>query len=122
MFVDFFFVHLDSGTCIALHPVDQSLFLIGTEEGFIYKCSTAYLSMYLFTYTAHQMPVHRLDFNKYSPNIFASCSADWSIKVWEDNRKYENYCRFDNFEVLHKKAIQYSTQKVYSLQMLCKHN
>lgn len=95
--LSFFPLILDSGTCIALHPVDQSLFLIGTEEGFIYKCSTAYLSMYLFTYAAHQMPVHRLDFNKYSPNIFASCSADWSIKVWEDNRKYKNYYWFEKF-------------------------
>lgn len=73
--------------CIALHPTDHLLFLIGTEEGYIYKCSTAYLATYLFTYEAHHMPVHRLDYNKYSPNIFASCSADWSIKIWEDNRK-----------------------------------
>lgn len=76
-----------AGTCIALHPTDRSIFLIGTEEGYIYKCSTAYLSMYLFAYEAHHMPVHRLDYNKYSPDIFASCSADWSIKIWEDSRE-----------------------------------
>lgn len=77
----------DSGTCIAVHPEDNSVFLVGTEEGYIYKCSTAYLSMYLFVYEAHRMPVHRIEYNKYSSNIFASCSADWSIKIWEDSRR-----------------------------------
>ncbi len=85
----------DSGTCIALHPIDHTIFLIGTEEGYIYKCSTAYLSMYLFIYEAHQMPVYQIDYNKFSPDIFVSCSADWTIKIWEDNRKYERVFRIN---------------------------
>ncbi|RZF40619.1 hypothetical protein LSTR_LSTR007502 [Laodelphax striatellus] len=74
------------GTAIAFHPKEPLIFLVGTEEGNIYKCSTAYASIYLFTYEAHHMPVHRIDFNKFAPEIFISCSSDWRVKIWEDGR------------------------------------
>ncbi|GLH08912.1 Dynein intermediate chain 2, ciliary [Gryllus bimaculatus] len=74
------------GTAITFHPNEPLTFLVGTEEGYIHKCSTAYTSMYLMTYQAHHMPIHRIDYNKFNPNIFISCSADWRIKMWEDNR------------------------------------
>ncbi|XP_075214914.1 dynein intermediate chain 2, ciliary [Lycorma delicatula] len=74
------------GTAIAFHPKEPLIFLVGTEEGHIYKCSTAYASIYLYTYHAHHMPVHRIDFNKFAPEIFISCSSDWRVKIWEDNR------------------------------------
>ncbi|XP_014477799.1 PREDICTED: dynein intermediate chain 2, ciliary isoform X2 [Dinoponera quadriceps] len=75
------------GTCIAFHPADQNVFLVGTEEGTIYKCSTAYSSIYMRTYhEAHTMPVYRIVFNKFNSSIFASCSGDWRIKIWEDER------------------------------------
>ncbi|KOC64238.1 Dynein intermediate chain 1, axonemal [Habropoda laboriosa] len=75
------------GTCFAFHPSDENVFLVGTEEGTIYKCNTAYSSVYMRTYNeAHNMPVYRIVFNKFNSNIFASCSGDWRIKIWEDNR------------------------------------
>lgn len=76
----------DSATCMAFHPKDPLVFLVGTEEGLIYKCSTLYSSTYLFAYRAHHMPVYRLDFNSFNSDIFASCSGDWRIKIWEDQR------------------------------------
>ncbi|XP_033219979.1 dynein intermediate chain 2, ciliary isoform X2 [Belonocnema kinseyi] len=58
-----------------------------TEEGAIYKCNTAYNSIYMRSYEeAHNMPVYKIVFNKFNSNIFASCSGDWRIKIWEDNR------------------------------------
>ncbi|KAL6255258.1 hypothetical protein P5V15_013596 [Pogonomyrmex californicus] len=75
------------GTCIAFHPADQNVFLVGTEEGSMYKCNTAYSSIYMRTYhEAHTMPVYRIVFNKFNSSIFASCSGDWRIKIWEDER------------------------------------
>jgi dynein intermediate chain 1 len=62
------------------------IFLVGTEEGRIYKCSTAYTSIFLATTDAHYMPVHQIDYNKYDASIYASCSGDWRVKIWEDNR------------------------------------
>ncbi|XP_034947579.1 dynein intermediate chain 2, ciliary [Chelonus insularis] len=75
------------GTCIAFHPTEKDVFLVGTEEGTIYKCNTAFSSIYMQTYNeAHNMPVYRIVFNKFNSSIFASCSGDWRIKIWEDNR------------------------------------
>ncbi|KAL2726546.1 hypothetical protein V1478_006824 [Vespula squamosa] len=75
------------GTCISFYPSDEHVFLVGTEEGNIYKCNTAYSSIYMQTYNeAHNMPVYRIVFNKYNSKIFASCSGDWKIKIWEDER------------------------------------
>ncbi|XP_037903642.1 dynein intermediate chain 2, ciliary isoform X3 [Hermetia illucens] len=74
------------GSCMTFHPTNREIFLVGTEEGFIYKCSTAYSSKYLMTYPAHYLSVYRIDFNKFNSNIFASCSGDWRVKVWEDMR------------------------------------
>ncbi|KAJ8933169.1 hypothetical protein NQ314_014176, partial [Rhamnusium bicolor] len=73
-------------SCVKMHPKNPIIYLVGTEEGFIYKCSTEYSSMYLLTYNAHQLPVYRIDFNRYNTDIFVSCSADWRIKIWEDDR------------------------------------
>lgn len=76
-----------SATCMIFHPNDPLVYLVGTEEGYIYKCSTLYSSTYLFTYKGHQMPVYRLDYNNFNANIFVSCSGDWRIKIWEDKRE-----------------------------------
>lgn len=32
------------GTCLEFHPINSYMFLVGTEEGKIYKCSTSYSS------------------------------------------------------------------------------
>jgi dynein intermediate chain 1 len=77
------------GTTITFHPSDWLIFLVGTEEGNIYKCSTAYTSICLATYEAHHMPVYKVDYNKFYPDIFISCSADWTVKIWEDKRRWE---------------------------------
>lgn len=74
------------GTAIAFHPSNPKVFLVGTEEGQVFKCSTEYTSMYLLSYSAHHMPVHRIHFNYFLPDIFITCSADWRIKIWEDGR------------------------------------
>lgn len=77
------------GTCMIFHPKLPNIFLVGTEEGLIFKCSTEFSSRYLMTYQAHYLPVYRIDFNKYNSNIFVSCGADWRIKIWEDMRRYQ---------------------------------
>jgi len=79
------------GTCIEFHPKQKNLFLVGSEEGKIYKCSTSYSSqaqkknLYLFTYNAHQMSINSLKWNPFHPDIFLSCSDDWSCKIWTQN-------------------------------------
>lgn len=76
-----------AGTCMIFHPKQPEIFLVGTEDGLIFKCSTEFSSRYLMTYNAHYLPVYQLDFNKYNSNIFVSSGGDWRIKIWEDMRR-----------------------------------
>ncbi|XP_006814057.1 dynein intermediate chain 2, ciliary-like [Saccoglossus kowalevskii] len=76
-------VTLGCGTCFDFHKQTDYLFLVGTEEGKIHKCSKAYSSQFLDTYDAHHMAVYKVQWNNFHPKIFISCSADWSVKIWD---------------------------------------
>ena len=41
------FDHVDGGTALAFKPDDETEYLIGTEEGMVYLCSTEYGSQYI---------------------------------------------------------------------------
>nr|BAC27209.1 unnamed protein product [Mus musculus] len=42
------------GMCFAFHPKDTNIYLAGTEEGLIHKCSCSYNEQYLETYRGHK--------------------------------------------------------------------
>ncbi|XP_055488293.1 dynein, axonemal, intermediate chain 1, paralog 2 [Leucoraja erinacea] len=75
------------GTSFDFHKKKPNLFLVGTEEGKIHKCSKAYSSEFLATYDAHHMAVDALNWNAFHPDIFISCSSDWTVKIWDHNLK-----------------------------------
>uniref|UniRef100_F7CJP1 Dynein axonemal intermediate chain 4 n=1 Tax=Monodelphis domestica TaxID=13616 RepID=F7CJP1_MONDO len=76
------------GMCFAFHPKDTNLYLAGTEEGHIHKCSCSYNEQYLDTYKGHKGPVYRLAWNPFCHQVFLSCSADWGVSLWhQDNAK-----------------------------------
>lgn len=79
---------LASGTCFAFNSMNEHLFLVGTEEGRIHKCSKAYSGQYLETYNGHHMSIYALKWNKFHPRIFLSCSADWTVKLWDHMLPY----------------------------------
>lgn len=78
---------LACGTCFDFHKTVDYLFLIGTEEGRIHKCSKHYSSQFLDTYNAHHMAVYSVRWNSFHPRVFASCSADWTVKIWDHNHR-----------------------------------
>uniref|UniRef100_A0A8C9RWG1 Dynein axonemal intermediate chain 1 n=1 Tax=Scleropages formosus TaxID=113540 RepID=A0A8C9RWG1_SCLFO len=71
------------GTSFDFHKQIDYLFLVGTEEGKIFKCSKAYSSQFLETYDGHHMSVHAVRWNYFHPKVFLSCSADWTVKIWD---------------------------------------
>ncbi|XP_037106984.1 dynein, axonemal, intermediate chain 1, paralog 2 isoform X3 [Syngnathus acus] len=71
------------GTSFDFHKQNEPLFVVGTEEGKIHKCSKNYSSQFLETYIAHNMAVDALKWNPYHPKVFISCSSDWTIKIWD---------------------------------------
>eukprot|EP01006_Ploeotia_vitrea_P041816 TRINITY_DN66575_c6_g4_i1.p1 TRINITY_DN66575_c6_g4~~TRINITY_DN66575_c6_g4_i1.p1 ORF type:complete len:627 (+),score=104.57 TRINITY_DN66575_c6_g4_i1:51-1931(+) len=78
---------LSGGSCFDFNKFQDSIFIVGTEEGKIRKCSKAYNSQYLETYEGHYMSVYSVQWNKFHPNVFLSASADWTVKLWEQNTR-----------------------------------
>ncbi|XP_066501170.1 dynein, axonemal, intermediate chain 1, paralog 2 isoform X2 [Hoplias malabaricus] len=75
------------GTSFDFHKHIDYLFLVGTEEGKIHKCSKSYSSQFLETYTAHNMAVDAVKWNHFHPKVFISCSSDWTVKIWDHTIK-----------------------------------
>ncbi|XP_053779128.1 dynein axonemal intermediate chain 1 isoform X2 [Desmodus rotundus] len=75
------------GTAFDFHKEIDYMFLVGTEEGKIYKCSKSYSSQFLDTYDAHNMAVDAVSWNPYHSKVFMSCSSDWTVKIWDHTIK-----------------------------------
>uniref|UniRef100_A0A8C2X668 Dynein axonemal intermediate chain 1 n=1 Tax=Cyclopterus lumpus TaxID=8103 RepID=A0A8C2X668_CYCLU len=71
------------GTSFDFHKHIDYLFLVGTEEGKMHKCSKTYSSQFLETYDAHSMAVDAIKWNHFHPKVFISCSSDWTVKIWD---------------------------------------
>lgn len=67
--------------CTLQFPGREHVYLVGSESGSVHQCSTAYGSDYLASFNGHCMPVYAVKWNGMHPDLFLSCSADWSIKV-----------------------------------------
>lgn len=72
----------------------DDLFLVGTEEGRIHECSKAYRGQYIKSYDGHHMGVHRVRWNPFHADLFMSCSADWTVKLW-DHKSTQCILNFD---------------------------
>ncbi|XP_033750678.1 dynein intermediate chain 2, ciliary-like isoform X4 [Pecten maximus] len=75
------------GTAFDFHKKNDYMFLVGTEEGKIHTCSKAYSSQFLDTNLAHNMAVYQVRWNPWHPDIYITCSADWTVKIWEVSNK-----------------------------------
>uniref|UniRef100_W5MJD3 Dynein axonemal intermediate chain 4 n=1 Tax=Lepisosteus oculatus TaxID=7918 RepID=W5MJD3_LEPOC len=73
------------GLCFDFHPKDSNIYLAGTEEGHIHKCSCSYNEQYLETYRAHKGPIYKIAWSPFCPDVFLSCSADWTIHLWRQD-------------------------------------
>jgi dynein intermediate chain 1 len=78
---------LAGGLCFDFHKKSEHLFLVGTEEGRIHKCSKAFSGQYLETYEGHTMAVYSVRWNPFHKQIFISASADWTVKMWDHSNR-----------------------------------
>ncbi|CAF0826705.1 unnamed protein product [Rotaria sordida] len=94
---------LDDGTLLSLpgpaialdfHRNRKDIFLVGTEDGKIYKASTSDPGIIDMTFDAHDFAVYSIQWSPFHPNIFASCSADGTVKIWHE-KITECLMRFD---------------------------
>eukprot|EP00824_Muranothrix_gubernata_P010338 TRINITY_DN23306_c0_g1_i1.p1 TRINITY_DN23306_c0_g1~~TRINITY_DN23306_c0_g1_i1.p1 ORF type:complete len:884 (-),score=125.72 TRINITY_DN23306_c0_g1_i1:27-2492(-) len=74
---------LSAGLCCDFSPVQSHLYLIGTEEGLVHKCSRSYNEQFLETYSGHLGPVYQVRWSPFDPDTFLSAGADWTIRLWK---------------------------------------
>jgi len=75
-----------SGMCIDFHPQNPKIYLCGTEEGMVHKCTTEYSSKYLYSSEAHAGGVMVIKWNPFHEDVYATCGQDWTLKLWNQVR------------------------------------
>jgi dynein intermediate chain 4, axonemal len=83
---------------------EPSMYLAATDEGTVHRCSKSYAEQYLESYYGHDGPVYKVRSNPFWSDIFLTCSADWSSKLWnwrEENYKY-SFKSLDLFDEVNK--------------------
>jgi dynein intermediate chain 1 len=81
--------------CFDFSPFEEGVYLVGTEEGLVHRCSQFFSQQPLSIYKAHTMSVYTVRWSPFNSEIFASCSADWTVKVWTVSREQAPLCVFD---------------------------
>ncbi|KAJ3411503.1 WD repeat-containing protein 78 [Chytridiales sp. JEL 0842] len=79
------------GLCFDFNPRDSNIYLVGTEDGHIHKCSCSYNEQYLSTQYGHTGPIYKVKWSPFLSNYFLSCSADWTIRLWGSEEEEETF-------------------------------
>ncbi|XP_011140510.1 WD repeat-containing protein 78 [Harpegnathos saltator] len=66
------------------HPSISNIYLVGSDEGCIYRCSTTYLRQHIDSFQAHDGPVYSLEFSPFCQKLFLTCGADWCTRIWAE--------------------------------------
>uniref|UniRef100_A0A3B3Y4U7 Dynein axonemal intermediate chain 4 n=1 Tax=Poecilia mexicana TaxID=48701 RepID=A0A3B3Y4U7_9TELE len=64
---------------------DSNIYLTGTWEGNIHKCSCSNGHQFLETYRKHFCPVNCITWCPLHPDVFLSCSSDSTIQLWKQD-------------------------------------
>ncbi|KAL4448518.1 hypothetical protein ABPG75_005737 [Micractinium tetrahymenae] len=72
------------GTCFDFCPADPRTYLVGTEDGGVHRCSTAFTEQYIQSYGGHLAPVYQVCWSPSVPSLFLTASADWSVRLWSE--------------------------------------
>ncbi|VDM30335.1 unnamed protein product [Hydatigera taeniaeformis] len=82
------------GTALCFNDLDPNIYLVGTESGQIHRCSCSYAEQYLSTYNGHTVnlvyffsSVYAVKYSPFLPDVFLSCSADWTVRLWHSDRQ-----------------------------------
>eukprot|EP00899_Mesostigma_viride_P012208 jgi/Mesvir1/20989/Mv08051-RA.2 len=75
-----------SGMCFDFSRSDASMYLAGTEDGTVHKCSVSYSEQYLESYFGHSGPIYQVAWSPFSYNIFLTASADWTVRLWKEEK------------------------------------
>ncbi|TNN27313.1 WD repeat-containing protein 78 [Liparis tanakae] len=74
---------LTPGLCLDFHPTDSSVYLVGTWDGRVHRGSCSNSQQLVGTYRKHFCPVNGVAWSPFSPDVFLSCSSDWTVQLWQ---------------------------------------
>ena len=74
-------IFLDGGKCISFNPKDESIFLIGTDGGNVYQCTTDYSSIFIIE--------HKPKENNSNVHFLHKLSSRSIKLVWQEQQKVE---------------------------------
>lgn len=86
--IDLFLIfthNLALGLCLEFPTKDSQIYMAGSEEGYIYRCSCSYNDQHLDVTKGHDGPVNKIRSSPFIPEILLSCSPDWTVKLWKTN-------------------------------------
>ena len=86
------------GLCFDFHPKDSNNYLVGTEDGYIHRCSSSYNEQYLDSYGGHTGPIYKVKWSPFLNHVFLSCSADWTVRLWNQEEEQDIF-KFQNGKV-----------------------
>lgn len=78
-------IGLAGGSCFDFDKKKENLFVVGTEEGAVHLYSKEHNPVQLRNFMGHHMAVYAIKWNAFHPDVFLTCSADWTVKLWERN-------------------------------------
>lgn len=70
------------GMCFDMNPEDPMLYVVGTEDGTISKCTKSKDDNSILDYSPHAEPVYRVRWSPFNSNYFLTCSADWTSRLY----------------------------------------
>ena len=76
-----------AGTCFDFNATNKHLYIVGSEEGHIYKCSKAYKKHFVDIIQGHHLTIYSMKWNPFHSYVFVTCGADWAVKIWDSNLK-----------------------------------
>ncbi|CAC9490923.1 dynein intermediate-chain-like protein [Leishmania infantum JPCM5] len=56
--------------------------VVGTQEGNLLLCTVSHNGQCVERYEGHSMAVYTTRWSPFHPDIFLTCSADWTVKLW----------------------------------------
>ena len=80
-----FISRLAGGLCFDFNPEDSNTYIVGTDDGNIHRCSCTLSEQYLATHFGHTGPVYRIRWSPFLSGTFLSCSADWTVRLWNQD-------------------------------------
>ncbi|KAG9391437.1 WD domain, G-beta repeat [Carpediemonas membranifera] len=72
-----------AGLALGVTAHDRNVYLVGTDDGAVYRCSRTYNEQYLSTYYGHNGSVTSVAYSPFTAGVFLTSSTDGTVRVWE---------------------------------------